>query len=129
MTKQDFITQFNFFNIGSYTSQDGTVVRHKIGKHIKQSLVYAMFVDGVCMYIGKSVAGTGRPLSYHKNNVMINVRDGIRSVIAEGKTVEVYVKTCNLSVDHHGLTLNIAEALEQALISKNSPAWNRYKHK
>ncbi len=76
-------------------------------------------------YVGKTTQGYGRPLGYHKNDVMTRVRDGIRDALREGRPVTVLAKTEGLRATHEGLELNLIEAVEHALIRRLDPAWNR----
>lgn len=130
---EELVQQFNFTKIAEYLlTENGTDVDYKsfipnkIGKY---SIVYAITADGEVCYLGKSIAGLGRPLSYHKNDVMVDVRDGINKALSEGKHVEVWVKKDGLSIEHQGLTLDISEALEQSLIAKIDPEWNNHVRK
>jgi hypothetical protein len=133
--KHSFISEHKFRLLAKYEGHKGEEPRKgKDTKSIRRfsvaldlgrkNLVYAMFIGDDLVYVGKTIAGPGRPLSYHKNDVMKNVRGGLEKATAEGLTVEVYAKSTNLVVEHEGLKLNIVEAFEQALISKYNPEWN-----
>ena len=80
--------------------------------------------DETVRYVGKTVQGYSRPLNYHKNDVMTDVRDGIRAELQAGRSVTVWAKTDGLHATHEGLELNLIEAIEHALIRQLSPAWN-----
>ncbi len=125
----DFISQYKFRKIAAYINDNGTPAVKRYTKHTYQPIVYALLVDGVCMYIGKSMPGTIRPLSYLANKRMYRVRNGIISAIEQGKEVEIYIKTSKLTRKSEGRTINIAEGFEQSLIAEYDPAWNRYRHK
>ena len=119
--------EHGFQPIGSYhLKSDGTVDRAAIVPVTRRlPLVYAIFTDHECRYIGKTVQGYGRPLGYHKNDVMTGVRDGIRNALRDGRRVTVCAKTEGLRATHEGLELNLIEAIEHALIRRLNPAWNR----
>ena len=127
-TLTTFITKHAFKKIGHYyLSPEGTVKRTAVVMVTeRRPLVYAMFCGEQCRYIGKTIQGYGRPLSYHKNEVMTTVREGIAAALADGFTVDVYAKEENLTIQHEGLYLIAIEAVEQALISKYAPDWNIY---
>jgi hypothetical protein len=89
-------------------------------------LVYCITENQVPAYIGKSIQGYKRPLGYHRNNVMKKVRDGIVHSLIEGHEIDVYAKTKGLVLDHEGLTLNVIDAIENALIQNWQPKWNKF---
>jgi hypothetical protein len=130
MNKQSFIRQHGFKKIGSYSLDPETnqvQVQALVRVSDPVSITYAMFVDGVCKYIGKTISRYERPLTYHRNNVMTRVRDGIfKEVLENGKVVEIYAKKDNLTLLHEGLQLDLAEAVEAALIKKIKPEWNSW---
>ncbi|MBM3843873.1 MAG: hypothetical protein FJ397_11545 [Verrucomicrobia bacterium] len=121
-----FTRDHGFSLIGSYhLADDGSVLRSaKVAITQRLPLVYAVFADEECRYIGKTVQGYSRPLNYHKNDVMVDVRDGILRELRAGRTVAVYAKTSGLRASHEGLELNLIEAIEHALIREHSPLWN-----
>jgi hypothetical protein len=127
-TLHTFITNHAFNKIGHYyLSPEGTVKRSVLVMVTERKpLVYALFSGEQCRYIGKTIQGYGRPLNYHKNDVMKTVRDGITAALADGLTVDVYAKERNLKIEHEGLHLNAIEAVEQALITKYQPDWNNF---
>ena len=118
-----------FINIGYYyeTSEGCVDVLYEgIRKSDRVSLVYMMVVDDEIKYIGKTIQGYVRPLSYHKNPIMVDVNDGIFEACTQGKTVKVYVRKFDEPLVFEGLELDICEAYEQALISKYKPEWNNH---
>lgn len=123
-----FQTQHGFQKIGAYHLQsDGTVNRSQtVMVTMRKPLVYGIFCDGICKYLGKTIQGYSRPLNYHKNEVMRTVKDGIESSLKSGMSVEVYAKETNLVLHHEGLELNAVEAIEQALITRYHPEWNNF---
>ncbi|MBM3865981.1 MAG: hypothetical protein FJ381_08805 [Verrucomicrobia bacterium] len=126
-TPQTLANDHGFSPIGSFHLQrDGSVSRTAtVPVTRRRPLVYAIFADDQCRYVGKTVQGYGRPLGYHKNDVMTAVRDGIRSELRNGRRVTVHAKTEGLLAKHEGLELNLIESIEQALIRRLDPAWNR----
>jgi hypothetical protein len=126
------LNQLGFNCIGRYTSQ-GSDIRIQLDNGIKKtervSLVYALVVSNDVKYLGKTVQGYIRPISYHKNNVMHNVKAGIEALVKSGTAVEVWCRRFDEPLKWNDLELNIIEAVEQALISELDPDWNRYKHR
>lgn len=94
-------------------------------------MVYALIIGKDVFYLGKTVQGYFRPLDYHKNNVMKNVKNCIEKYVFDNKTVKVLARRLEDvdMTDWNGLKLNIIEAVEQALIIKLNPEWNRYSHR
>jgi hypothetical protein len=127
-TLTTFIANHAFKKIGHYhLSREGKVERSaEVMVSQRKPLVYAIFCGEQCRYIGKTIQGYGRPLNYHKNDVMTTVRNGIASALAENLSVDVYAKEENLTLEHEGLYLNAIEAVEQALISKYQPDWKNF---
>ena len=121
-----FTRDHGFSLIGSYSlGANGSVLREaEVAITKRLPLVYAIFADEECRYVGKTVQGYSRPLNYHKNDVMVNVRDGILRELKAGRTVTVLAKTDGLRASHEGLELNLIEAIEHALIREHSPLWN-----
>jgi len=121
--------QENFYFIGKYTKGNDSEVKQITDASIKKSdklnLVYTLLIDGECMYVGKTVQGYSRPLNYHKNEVMKDVKAGIEEAISNGKEVEVYVRTFTEPVEYEDLKLEIFLSYEMALIGKYRPEWNK----
>lgn len=121
-----FTRDHGFSLIGSYRlGANGSVLREaEVAITKRLPLVYAIFADEECRYVGKTIQGFSRPLNYHKNDVMVDVRDGILRELKAGRTVTVLAKTDGLRASHEGLELNLIEAIEHALIREHSPLWN-----
>ena len=123
-----------FKEIGYYSLEKDDVIREKTDESInitdRAFLVYILIYKGDCMYIGKTKQGYARPLRYHKNNVMKDVRDGIKDVITQnGGSVNIICREFKVDDKYsiEGLNLNIYSAYEEALIKKYDPKWNNQK--
>ncbi|MFN5890974.1 MAG: hypothetical protein ACK448_11315 [Bacteroidota bacterium] len=124
------LLEMGFVESGYYFLQNEKVNVTKINKD-RASLVYAFIVNHTVYYVGKTVQGFIRPFGYHKNEVMIKVKYGIEQFVFNNCNVSIYtllIKDEDFLL-WKGLKLNIVEAVEQALITKFSPEWNKYKHK
>lgn len=128
---ETFQTTHRFHKIGFYfLTPSRTVERTSLVTLSRRlPLVYAIFSGGECRYIGKTIQGYGRPMNYHKNDVMTDVRDGIYNDLIIGKDVTVHARHENLVVAHEGFEINVIEGIEQALIQKYRPAWNNFVHR
>lgn len=120
----------NFIKIGYYHLADDdvmdVVLYSGVQKSLRVSLVYMLVVDGEIKYIGKTIQGYVRPLSYHKNKVMGDVNNGITEECSKGKRVEIFARKFDKPFEYEGLELDLCEAYEQALISKYKPEWNNH---
>ena len=126
--EQTELRQFQFRKIGEY-QLSGEEVDRKVEEGIAVSerlpLVYAITTDQVVAYLGQTMQGYRRPLGYHVNEKMENVREGIREALLKGQTVEVFARSNELTMEREGLELNLREAMEKALTKKYMPEWNR----
>jgi len=125
----NFILQeFKFFKIGTFYNNQGSIDRRLeegIGVSDRLPLVYAMVVDEEIMYIGETIQGYKRPLNYHTNEKMSDVRNGILDSVSRGLEVNVFARTTELEFEFEGLPLNLRVSLEAALIKKYTPPWNK----
>jgi len=126
----DLIKRYKFYKIGCYKLENNKVIssaENNIKVTERKPLVYMLCLNNKCMYIGKTIQGYSRPLNYHKNVVMRTVYEGIQhEVIENGDVVYVYALHEGLTSAYLDLRLNLAEAVEQALISKYQPNWNNF---
>ena len=121
------LEKYNFFKIGTFYDGNGSVDRRTepgVNVTTRLPIVYALVVGDQVMYIGETIQGYTRPLNYHKNEVMSDVRDGIISSVSQGLNVDVFVRTKDLEFEFEGLLLNLRVSLEAALIKKYTPPWN-----
>ena len=125
--KDVFENKYHFKKIGEFLL-DNNIPTRKLDASIKITdrldLVYAFFVNDQCKYIGKTIQGYSRPAGYHKNKVMKTANEGILHCLNNNLTVEIFVRSNNVSIEFDGLKLNIIEPIEQALISLYNPEWN-----
>ena len=120
----------NFVKIGEYkTTGKNPEYEQFIGKNKSKiiPLVYLFVVEDEIKYIGESRRGYSRPLSYHKNPVMLKQRKSIETTLKKGKTVEVYaleIKNEKTVVNGMEIESYLAQDYEKALIKKYKPEWN-----
>ena len=90
-------------------------------------IVYLLVVNEEVKYIGETRRGYGRPLSYHKNQVMRTQREGIAAELEKGNKVEVFaidVPAQTVSFNGETFTSYLAQDYEKSLIEKYNPLWN-----
>ena len=120
----------NFLKIGEYTEPNANPEYIEfLGKKKSQkaSIVYLLVVEGTIKYIGETRRGYMRPLSYNKNIVMKNQREGIFNATSKGQKVEVFAyEVSNVKTNINGLEVDcyLAQDYEKALINKYKPEWN-----
>ena len=128
MKKSIKIDNIEFINIGTYISRDdyvSRIVHNNIKITDRKSIVYVLVVDNEIMYVGKTIQGYTRPLNYHKNDVMKSVKSGIQKTLTSGQNVDVFTHEPS-QIIYGDLTLDIIEAIEQAMIVKHRPCWNNH---
>jgi hypothetical protein len=121
------LEKYKFFKIGTFYKVNDSVGRRTepgINVTTRLPIVYALVAGDQVMYIGETIQGYIRPLNYHKNEVMSDVRNGIISSISQGLDVDVFARSEDLEFEFEGLLLNLRVSLEAALIKKYLPPWN-----
>lgn len=130
-----------FQKIGSYVGNNGEIElqynRKKFGpKNQKKEIIYILYSNNEIKYIG-STKNQIRPLSYHKNDVMSDVKMGIKSEINQNRKVDIYIcemerkKDFDLGINGNQKTYNFKEinffrSVEIAWIKENDcENWNK----
>lgn len=125
-----YLKSLGFEESGRYFQKNGKIGVTKIPRE-RVSLVYAFVVNGRICYFGKTVQGFSRPFNYHKYTEMKSVTNGIKENVFNNSEVLIFTKRFEKEdfITWKNLSLNIIEAVEQALILKFLPEWNKYRHK
>lgn len=94
-----------------------------------RNVLYAFIADGELMYVGKTVqqlrarmAGYRTPGPTQSTN--IKNHGNIRELLAEGRSIEIYVLPDNGLLYYGGFHVNLAAGLEDSLVRELSPPWN-----
>jgi len=100
----------------------------------ENGLIYVLIVDDYIKYIGESKRYS-RSLNYHKNNVMKDVREGIKKeVLYNNKEVKIYIyepskqKTFMLKENNYELkfnNINLYKSIESYWIKLNNEQKNK----
>ena len=120
----------NFVKIGEYRPGEvGPEYITFIGrtKSKVMPIVYLFSIAGEIVYIGETRRGYNRPLTYHKNEVMVRQREGILQANKENQIVDVYaIEVPSVSMEFNGERFSsyVAQDYEKFLISKYNPIWN-----
>lgn len=111
----EFENKYHFRKIGEFVLENGIPIR-RLDPSIKITdrldLVYSFFVNEQCKYIGKTIQGYSRPTGYHKNKTMKTTNEGILQCLNNNMTVDILVRSNNVSIEFDGLKLNIIEPIE-----------------
>jgi hypothetical protein len=132
------LKQLGFFHAATYRQNDsGQFCSHTdawpLRKLLRGEKVYVLTViekkTEILKYVGETTQ-KARPFQYLKNDIMKNVKGGIRDILVQGGEVKVWL--CNdfsgLKAAVDSLTFRIGRhALEALLIETFSPTWNRRK--
>ena len=92
--------------------------------------MYAFAAAGQVLYIGKSVRslknrlyGYERPGPTQRTN--IRNRENVRQALLQGQAVTVLALVVREQIMYRGLAINLAAGLEDVLIDRLRPPWNR----
>lgn len=95
-----------------------------------ENILYAFVVDGVVVYIGKTVQalkrrmyGYQRPSPTQSTNIKGN--KFISEALSASRSVEIYALPDNGLLYYGGFHVNLAAGLEDSLVSTLKPAWNK----
>lgn len=131
MSHLEFIKHLGFRPVGVWhigeMGLDFTI--ESASKNKKQSL-YAFVSGDEILYLGKSTGlfvgrlrGYRRPGSSQPTNTRINPQ--LFQMIQSKKEILIYHFECTEELRFRGVPLNVAAALEDELIARISPQWNK----
>ena len=128
--KLDFLCGLGFEVSGTWVLEDGKRVCRLSGNQDRQDVLYAFVANGDVLYIGKSVRSLHQRIYGYQNpgpTQSTNIKNGqnITDLLKKGVTVEVYVLVPTEPIMYHGLEVNLAGGLEDQLINRLNPPWNR----
>ena len=96
----------------------------------ENNILYAFVSQGQVLYIGKSVRTLGqRMYNYQKpgpsQRTNIVNHANLRQVLGTGTTVLIFAFAPKEQLRYRGILVNLAAGLEDTLIARIRPAWNR----
>lgn len=109
---------------------DGQDVSYQLSKFgNERNILYAFIENGQVNYIGKSIQNLNKRMYLYKNcgesqRTNIRVREKIRSSLANGSRVMIYVFIQKVHMTYENIPINLAAGLEDNLIRLISPKWN-----
>ena len=106
-------------------------VTFALNKSAKEAnILYSFVVDGEVKYIGKSVQTLHKRMYLYKqggDSQKTNIRNkaDINACLVKGQQVKIYVLVPDLQMEYKGMPINIAAGLEDNIILKLKPEWNK----
>ena len=125
------LEEIGFEEAGQWLLIDDSSIQLDIQKHINTSNVLYAFVCGEeLLYIGKTVRPLLKRLQVYEKpgpTQATNIRSkaSIIKILKRGESVEIYVFADKNANHYNGVKINMAAALEDDLISRYLPKWNR----
>ena len=127
-----FLFDLGFENIGEWLLENGSL-QYKLTKYgYERNILYAFLVQGEVKYIGKSVQTLSGRMKGYKNpgptqstNIDKNAR--IKDLLSKGIKVEILVLVQKEEGLYREMPINLAAGLEDNMLSRIKPAWNKRK--
>lgn len=123
------LLQIGFQVVGHWMLSEGEPKLQLDRMQDETNVLYAFVVDGEVKYVGKTTQPLrSRMYGYLKpgptQSTNIKNRANIKSVLEQGRIVQILV-LCDNGLHHYGdFHINLAAALEDDLIAKLNPDWN-----
>jgi hypothetical protein len=125
-----FLVDLGFEEVGAWVLTD-SLLSCQLTKHASEcDILYAFVSQGDVLYIGKSVRtlksrlyGYQRPGPTQRTNIASNEK--LRLLLADVPSVQIFALVVREKPLYRGVPLNVAAGLEDALISRLRPRWNR----
>jgi len=128
--KMNRLINIGFRKIGSWArSQDG--IEFSLSKPADTRNILQSFVsEGIVLYVGKTTQTLGKRIyGYHNpgptqsTNIKGNKR--IKSLLADGKEVDIYALPDNGLLYFGAFHINLAAGLEDSIVKTLNPIWNK----
>ncbi len=101
-----------------------------IGHAAESNILYAFVSREQVLYIGKTARTLSqrmyqyqKPGPTQRTNIVNHAN--IKGVLDQGETIQILVFAPKEQVQYRGMPVNLAAGLEDALISRLKPTWNR----
>ena len=124
------LLRMNFVKVGEWRLGADSIECNLSAHSEAQNILYAFVIDEEVVYIGKTVLtlkrrmyGYARPSPTQSTNIKGN--GFIRKTLTASKAVEIYALPDNGLLEYGGFHVNLAAGLEDALVRKLKPKWNR----
>jgi hypothetical protein len=110
---------------------DGESLAYTLSQHgAERNILYSFVVGGEVMYLGKSTQTLKQRMNGYRNpgpTQSTNIGDhaAIRKVLRQGGIVQILVFVQKEAMVYRGIPVNLAAGLEDPLIARFKPAWNK----
>jgi len=123
------ILEIGFRNVGRWELVDGNLIYKLTSLMNNKNILYAFISDDQIKYIGKTTQPLKKRMYGYKNpgpTQSTNIRNNanIKSLLSEGKQVDIFALPDNGLLHYGAFHLNLAAGLEDNLIAKIQPEWN-----
>lgn len=125
-----FLIDLGFEEVGSWILTDNLLTCRLIKHGSECEILYAFVLQGEVLYIGKSVQtlksrlyGYEKPGPTQRTNIASNEK--LRTILAKVPSVQIFTLVVREPVLFRGVPLNVAAGLEDSLIKRLKPKWNR----
>ena len=125
-----FLIDIGFEEVGAWVLTDNLLARQLTKHGTECEILYAFVSEREVLYIGKSVRtlksrlyGYQKPGPKQRTNIASNEK--LRALLAEVPSVKIFALVVREPVLFRGVPLNVAAGLEDPLISRLKPKWNR----
>jgi hypothetical protein len=125
----DRLTAIGFAHAGQWVLDSDKIdfdLSDTVGE--KSNILYAFACEDQVMYVGKTTQKLSVRMGNYRNNdgsTNVNVRAEIKSVLKDGKSVEIYVFVGSELLHYGQFRISIAAGLEDSIIELLQPAWNK----
>lgn len=126
---QDLL-DLGFEEAGEWLMFQSLLMCSLIGHAAESNILYAFVSREQVLYIGKTARTLSqrmyqyqKPGPTQRTNIVNHAN--IKGVLDQGETIQILVFAPKEQVQYRGMPVNLAAGLEDALISRLKPTWNR----
>lgn len=122
--------RMGFRRVGEWRLEEDSIKFALAEQADARNILYAFVSDGELVYIGKTVQQLKRRIYGYQcpgptQSTNIKGNGLIKAALVGSKGVEIYALPDNGLLYYGGFHVNLAAGLEDALVAKLRPAWNR----
>jgi len=125
------LEEIGFEKIGNWVVEDKDLKYNILSLYLdKNELLYSFVVNGEIKYIGKTVNSLKKRMYQYQNpgpsqSTNIKNNKNILNSLEKNENVDIYIFKEDEPVFYNGIKINLAAGLEDPLIKKFNPEWNK----
>ena len=124
------LNAMGFRKCGEWRLENGKLICSLSDNAAAPNVLYAFISESTVLYIGKTVSSLKKRMYGYQNpgpTQSTNKKGNkfIQGALAEGKVVEIHALPDNGLLYYGGFHVNLAAGLEDSLIAKLKPKWNK----